>query len=107
MQFLQGFAPLGDRAEVQKIHNQNTLSHVQNISATLKPTATARNSETHDLGEYAIKRDGDNFTVSHQERGVILTKSGNELQGNLSDRDIAHFKGLGNRVAQLNPASLG
>ncbi|MCG9891952.1 MAG: hypothetical protein MH252_12845 [Thermosynechococcaceae cyanobacterium MS004] len=103
MQYLQGFAPQGDRAQVQKIHNDNTISRVEKIAQTLKPTAVARNSETHELGDYSIERKGDNFEVRHQERGVILSRTNGEVQGNLSDRDIAHFRGLASRTAELVP----
>jgi hypothetical protein len=101
MQFLQGFAPQGDRAEVQKLHNNSTISRVEQISKTLKPTQTTRNTETHELGDYAIKRQGDNLEVVHRERGAVLTRSNGQVQGNLSDRDIAHFKGLSNQVSAL------
>ncbi|NJR53017.1 MAG: hypothetical protein HC780_29140 [Leptolyngbyaceae cyanobacterium CSU_1_3] len=101
MQFLQGFSPSGDRAELQKLHNNSTISRVEQISKTLKPTQTARNTETHELGDYAIKRQGDNLEVVHRERGAILTRSNGQVQGNLSDRDIAHFKGLSNQVSAL------
>jgi hypothetical protein len=53
------------------------------------------------VGEYVLSRKGNDIDISHRERGVILSRKDGQIQGTLTDHDIAHFKGISTRVEQL------
>ncbi|MGB8700964.1 MAG: hypothetical protein WCD18_16245 [Thermosynechococcaceae cyanobacterium] len=101
MQYLQGFAPLGDRAHVQQIHNERSIAHAENLINTLKPTSSAKGRENLVLGDYEIIRDKDSLQVKQGDRGVILSRTDGKVQGNLSDRDIGQLRGLSHQVDQF------